>query len=244
MFLFPAIIAASVFAVVQNADSMDIYARLGVPKMETCDYRIHVEKDGKWMIHLTQAYSIEGVTSEDLHDFEELLITEAKGCGAQSFTCSAMSENRRQCVCKGRSNDLLKLASLLVHVFEEGKCDFFRLYDESFDWKFLRDDKHSSSPDEKKAVSEFVTGLAVGSFLGMVIDEEFRRRGVTQAELESSMDELVKSRLVLTTDGKITADLPAEVSDDGKTMALNLSKFLSGPPEKWSIRIDRLGRKN
>jgi hypothetical protein len=53
-------------------------------------------------------------------------------------------------------------------------------------------------------------------------------------------DELPKRQLVLTTDGRITADSPAEVSEDGTTMTLDLSKFLSDPPEKWSIRIDGL----
>lgn len=42
----------------------------------------------------------------------------------------------------GKSDDALKLASLLVHVFEEDKCDFFRWDRESFEWKFLRDDDH------------------------------------------------------------------------------------------------------
>ncbi len=141
---------------------------------------------------------------------------------------------------KGQSDDALKLASLLVHVFEEDKCDFFRWDRESFEWKFLRDDDNPLSHDEKKTVGEFVAGLALGVVLGAVIDEEFRQKGVTQAELESAINELPKSQLVLTTDGSITADAPAEVSEDGKTLTLDLSKFISDPPEKWSMRIDGL----
>ena len=240
MFVILVTIAASVFAADQDAGSGDIYARLGVPKMETWDYRIHVGAEGKWTTHLTQAYSIEGVTSEDLNNFEEMLIEEAQDCGAQSISCSGVGENRRQFVGNGKCDDALELASLLVHVFEEEKCDFFRWDRESFEWKFLRDDDNPLSHDEKKTVGEFVAGLALGVVLGAVIDEEFRQKGVTQAELESAINELPKCQLVLTTDGKITADLPAEVSEDGKTLTLDLSKFLSDPPEKWSIRIDGL----
>ena len=99
---------------------------------------------------------------------------------------------------------------------------------------------YSLTHDEKTTVGEFVAVFALGVVLNAVIDREFRQKGVTQAELESAMNELPKSQLVLTTDGKITADLPAEVSEDGKTMTLDLSKCLSDPPEKWSIRIDGL----
>ena len=242
MFVFFVVIAASVFAADEDAGPKDIYARLGVPKMETCDYRIHVGKDAKWTIHLMQAYSIEGVTSEDLNDFEEMLIEEATDCGAHSFSRGGVGENRRQCSSKGESDDSLKLASLLVHVFEKDKCDFLRWDRDSFEWKFLRADNQPSSVDEKKTVGESVIGLAVSIFLAATIDidEELRQKGVTQAELESAMIELPKSQLVLTTDGKITADTPAEVSEDGKTLTLDLSKFLSDPPEKWSIRIDGL----
>ncbi len=240
MFVFFAIIAASVFAADQDAGPKDIYARLGEPKIEKWDYQIHVGKEGKWTAHLTGAYSIEGVTPEDLNDFEEWLTEEATDCGARSFRFSGVGENRRQFVGKGKSDDALKLASLLVHVFEEDKCDFFRWDRESFEWKFLRDDDNPFSHDEKNTVGEFVAGLALGVVLGAVIDEEFRHKGVTQAELESARNELPKSQLVLTTDGKITADSPAEVSEDGKTMTLDLSKVLSDPPEKWSIRIDGL----
>ena len=169
-----------------------------------------------------------------------MLIEETSDWGAHSFSRSGVGENRRQFVGKGKSDDALKLASLLVHVFEEDKCDFFRWDRESFEWKFLRDDDNPLSHDEKKTVGEFVAGLALGVVLGAVIDEEFRQNGVTQAELESAINELPKCQLVLTTDGKITADLPAEVSEDNKTMTLDLSKFLSDPPEKWSIRIDGL----
>jgi hypothetical protein len=122
------------------------------------------------------------------------------------------------------SDDTLKLASLLVDVFGEDKSDFFRWDRESFELRFSRDDDHLSSRDEKKTVGEFVAGLALNIFLSASIGEL----------------QLPKSQLLLTTDGKITADSPAEVSEDGKTMTLDLSKFRSDPPEKWSIRIDGL----
>ena len=243
MFVFFAIIAASVFAADQDAGPRDIYARLGVPKIEKWDYRIHVGKEGKWTAQMTQAYSIEGMTSEDLSDFEEVSIEEAQDCGAQSISCSGVGETRRQCVCKGKSDDSLKLASLLVHVFEEDKCDFFRWDRESFEWKFLRDDDHPISHDEEKTVGAFVADFALGVFLTAVMHgvyEECRQKGVTEAEWESATNELLKCQLVLTTHGKITADSPAEVSEDGKTLTLDLSKFLSDPPEKWSIQIDGL----
>lgn len=239
MFVLIATIAASVFAADTDAGPKDIYARLGVPKMETCDYRIHVGEDGKWTTHLTQTYSIEGVASEDLNDFAEM-IEQATESWAQSFSRSEVGKNRRQCESKGKSDDSLKLASQLVNVFEKDRCDFLRWDRESFEWKFLREDDHPSSRDEKKTVGEFVAGAAFNIFLTVVINEELRQKDVTQADLESAIYELPKSKLVLTTDGKITADSPAEVSEDGKTMTLDLSKFLSDPPEKWSIRIDGL----
>jgi hypothetical protein len=237
MFVFFAIIAASVFAAGQEADSRDVCARLGVPKFETWEYRIHLGKHGKWTTQLTQVYSVEGFTTEDADAVKEMLLEEAVEWG-QSVRWSGLGKNRYQCESKSKGDDVLELTSLLVDVFEEDKCDFLRWDGESFEWKFLRDDDHPSSRDEKKTVGEFVTGLAFGIFLGAVIDEELRQKGVTQAELESV--ELIKSQLVLTTDGKITADTPAEVSEDGKTLTLDLSKFLSDPPEKWSIRIDGL----
>ncbi len=73
--------------------------------METCNYLIHVGEDGNWTTHLTQAYSIEGVTSEDLNDFEEMLIEQATVTGAQSFRRSEVGKNRRQCESKGKSDD-------------------------------------------------------------------------------------------------------------------------------------------
>ncbi len=239
MFVLIATIAASVFAADTDAGPKDIYARLGVPKMETCDYRIHVGEDGKWTTHLTQTYSIEGVASEDLNDFEEM-IEQATESWTQSFSRSEVGKNRRQCESKGKSDDSLKLASQLVNVFEKDRCDFLRWDRESFEWKFLREDDHPSSRDEKKTVGEFVAGAAFNIYLTVVINEELRQKDVTQADLESAIYELPKGQLVLTTDGKITADSPAEVSEDGKTMTLDLSKFLSDPPEKWSIRIDGL----
>ncbi|MCA9013354.1 MAG: hypothetical protein KDB01_26575 [Planctomycetaceae bacterium] len=101
----------------------------------------------------------------------------------------------------------------------------------------------SHDHDEEKTVGAFVADFALGVFFTAVmhgVHEELRQKGVTEAEWESSTNELLKCQLVLTTDGSITADAPAEVSEDGKTMTLDLSKFLSDPPEKWSIRIDRL----
>lgn len=42
MFVFLATIAAFVSASGQDDGPKDIYARLGVPRMERCDYKIHV----------------------------------------------------------------------------------------------------------------------------------------------------------------------------------------------------------
>ena len=240
MYVLIAIIAATVFATDPDGDTTDIYARLGWPKMETCDYRIHVGEDGQWTTHSTQTYSIEGVTSETSNAFEEMLSEEATDRGAQSFRRTEVGKNRWQCESKGKSDDALKLASLLGHVFEEDKCDFIRWDHESFEWKFLRNDDQQSSPVEKKTFGEFVAGVAFNSILTAVIGNELRQKGVTQADWESAINELPKIQLVLTTDGKITADSPAEVSEDGKTMALDLSKFLSDPPEKWTFLIDGL----
>ena len=239
-----AIIAATMFATDPDGDTTDIYARLGEPKLETCDYRIHVGEDGQWTTHSTQTYSIEGVTSETSNAFEKMLIEEATDRGAHSIRRSDVGRNRRKCVSKGKGDDTLKLASVLVNVFEDDKCDFIQWDRESFEWKFIRNAGHSSQREEKKTVGEFAFGLALDIVLATVfdaaIDEELRQKGVTQAELESAINELPKIQLVLTTDGKITADPPAEVSEDGKTMTLDLSKFLIDPPEKWTILIDGL----
>lgn len=240
MFVFFATIAATVFAADPDASTSDIYARLGMPKLEKCDYRIHVGKGGKWTIRITQLYGVKGVTAEDLNDFDEDLIDEATDIGARSFSRSGAGENRRQCVSKGRSEDLLKLASLLTDVFAKRKCDFCRLDRESFEWRFLREEDNRSSGNEKKTVGELVAGMALDFFLTAAIEHEFSKKGVTQAEMESLMQEAIMCQLVVTTDGKITADSPAKVSENGKTMTLDLTKFLSAPREKWSIRIDGL----
>ena len=94
--------------------------------------------------------------------------------------------------------------------------------------------------DEEKQQRWIAAWRVAGPELQRIRDEELRQKDVTQADLESAICELPKSQLVLTTDGKITADSPAEVSEDGKTMTLALSTFLSDPPDKWSIRIDGL----
>ena len=244
MFMLIAIIAATIMATDPDGDTKDLYVRLGEPKMETCEYRIHVGNDGQWTSHLTRIYSIEGVTSEDAKDFEQMLIEQATGSGAHSFMGSNVGKNRRQCVSKGKGDDTLKLASLLVNVFEDDKCDFFRWDSESFEWKFIRHDGHSPPREEKKTFGEFASGLALdivfSTVLDAAFDEELLQKGVKPSELESLLAEMPKYQLVLTTDGKITADSPAEVNEDGKTMTLDLSKFLSDPPEKWSIRIDGL----
>ncbi len=244
MFMLIAIIAAKLIATDPDGDTNDIYTRLGCPKMEICDYRIHLGKGGEWTTHLTQIYSIDGVTSEDAKDFEQTLIAQATESGAHSFSRSNIGKNRRQCVSKGKGDDTLKLASLLVNVFEDDKCDFFRWDSESFEWKFICNDGHSPPPEEKKTFGEFASGVALDIIFSTVLvaafEDELVQKGVKRSELESLLAEMPKYQLVLTTDGKITADSPAEVSEDGKTMTLDLSKFLTDPPEKWSIRIDGL----
>ena len=153
MFVFLATIAAFVFAAGQDPGPKDIYAHLGVPRMERCDYKIHVGESGTWRTHSMKSYSIEGVASEDLNDFEEMLIKEATDYyGAQAYSCSAVGENRRQCTSKGRNDDVLKLASLLVHTFEENECAFLRWDRQSFEWKYVRDDDSPVLQDDNSMV--------------------------------------------------------------------------------------------
>ena len=149
MFVFFAIIAASVFAADQDAVPKDIYARLGVPQIEKCDFRIHVGKEGKWTAQMTQVYSIEGFTTEDANAYKEILFEDPWDFRLTSISWSEIRENRCQCENKGESDDALELASLLVRVFEDDKCNFLRWDRESFEWKFLRGDDHVSSRDEK-----------------------------------------------------------------------------------------------
>lgn len=244
MFVLIATIAAFVFAAPifdgdEDSGPDDIYVRLGWPKMEEWEYRIHVGKEGEWTAQMTQVYSIAGVTTEDANAFREMLYDQARDCRMPSISWSCeVRENRCQCESEGKSDDALELASLLVRVFQDDKCNFLRWDRESFEWRFLRDSDHLSSGDEKKTAGEFFTDVAVNVIVGAVMNEELRKKGVTQAELESL--ETFKCQLLLTTDGKITADAPAEVSEDGKTLTLDLSKFVSDPPEQWSIRIDGL----
>ena len=240
MFVFFAIIAASVFAADEDAGPKDIYARLGVPKIEKCDFRIHVGKEGKWTAQMTQVYSIEGFTTEDANAYKEKLFEDPWDFRLTSISWSEIPENRCQCENKGESDDALELASLLVRVFEDDKCNFLRWDRESFEWKFLRGDHQVSSRDEKKSIGEFATGVALEFIVNAALDVRLLKKGVTRAELDSTEMDSVKSQLVLTTDGSITADAPAEVSEDGKTLTLDVSKFRSDPPEKWSIRIDGL----
>lgn len=200
MFVFFAIIAASVFAADQDAGPKDIYARLGVPKIEKCDFRIHVGKEGKWTAQMTQVYSIEGFTTEDANAYKETLFEDPWDFRLTSISWSEIGENRCQCEYKGESDDALELASLLVRVFEDDKCNFLRWDRESFEWKFLRGDHHVSS------------SVALESILTAALDVMLLQKGVTRAELDSTEMDLVKWQLVLTTDGSITADAPAEVS--------------------------------
>ena len=237
MFLFIATTTAALFAADPDTDPGDIYARLGCPKMESCEYRIHVGEDGRWTIHVIQTAGIKGVSSEDLDDFSKTLVEEAAEIGIQGSTHIEVRDHRLRFESRGKSNDPLNLALLLVHVCGDDRCDFLRWDREAFEWKYLRANDRSSSQSEHKTLSESAFSLALGIFLTAVLDDELRKKGVTQAELESAAHELMKCRLVLTTDGKITADLPAEVSDDGKKMTLDLSKFVSDPPEQWSLRI-------
>ena len=240
MFVFFAIIAASVFAANQDAGPRDIYARLGLPKIEKCDFRIHVGKEGEWTASMTQLYSIEGFTTEDANAYKERLLEDPWDFRLPSISWSKIRENRCQWENKGESDDALELASLLVRVFEVDKCNFLRWDRESFEWKFLRSDHQLSSRDEKKPIGEFASSVALEFILEAVLDVMLLKKGVTRAELDSTEMDLPKIQLVLTTDGSINADAPAEVSEEGKKLTLDLSKFLSDPPEKWSIRIDGL----
>lgn len=157
---------------------------------------------------------------------------------SKSHSCS-ISENHCECESRGKCNDALELASLLVRVFEDDQCDFLKWDRESFEWKFSRDDGESSRDDEK-SIATLGVEIALNGILGAAFEAEMRKNGVTGAELAALAKDLPQSQLVLTTDGRITADVPAAVSEDGKTLTLDLSKFRSEPPQEWSIRIDGL----
>jgi hypothetical protein len=75
-----------------------------------------------------------------------------------------------------------------------------------------------------------------------MISNDFRHPAVVGLQDPSLVFHRETVQLVTTTDGIITADALAEVSVDGKTLTLDLRKFFKDPPEKWSIRIDGLGR--
>lgn len=242
MFVFFVMIAAVVFTADEDANPKDVYARLGVPKIEKWDYRIHVRKEGQWTVQISQAYGIEGMTEEGIDALKEMWFDEVKNSRMTSMSNScSICDNRCECESRGKCNDALELASLLARVFEDDKCDFLKWDRESFEWRFTRDD--GSSLEEEKSTAKLVAEVAVKAILRAALedfDESIRNKGVTEAELASLAKDLPKSQLVLTTDGRITADAPAEVSEDGKTLTLDLSKFLSDPPQEWSIRIDGL----
>lgn len=247
MFVFFVMIAAVVFIADEDANPKDVYARLGVPKIEKWDYRIHVRKEGQWTVQISQAYGIEGMTEEGIDALKEMSFDEVKDSRMTSMSDSCwISENRCECKSSGKCNDALELASLLVRVFEDDKCDFLKWDCKSFEWKFSRDDGESSRDDEKSfatlGAEVAVKAILSAAFedLDAAFEETISKNGMTKAELASLAKDLPKSQLVLTTDGRITADAPAEVSEDGKTLTLDLSKFRSDPPQEWSIRIDGL----
>lgn len=231
------------FLVAEPGDEpADIFARLGVPKLDSCHFRIHIGEGGEWAAQVIEAYSIEGVNREDLNEFRDPLFELKKYCGRHSMN-RTWKKHRMHRQSKGECNDPLKLASLLVDIFEKDKCDFFRWDGRSFEWKCLRQAQLSPDHQEDTSIADVTIGLLVAAVADQrlqVLERELTEDGTTRAELDAATEEWVDFELVITTSGTITADLPAEVSPDGKMMTLNLTQVLRDPPAKWSFRTSGL----
>ncbi len=240
MLLFMTIVAFSLIAADEDGNSKDAFVRLGVPKIEKLDYRIHVGKEGKWTAQIAQEYNTEGVVSEDLGAFRDSLFEQAEEAGMTTASWSCDVRNLRcQFESKCESGDVLKLASLFVLIFEDDKCNFLHWDRDSFEWSYIRDEKIPLRKEE----GSFARSLADES-LNFITQSAFveilRQKGLRVAELESKPMHQPEIQLVLTTDGRIVAGASAEVSEDRKTLKLDLFPFLNAPPEKWSIRIEGL----
>jgi hypothetical protein len=125
---------------------------------------------------------------------------------------------------------------------EREDCSSFSWNKSSLQLSFDSADAPSAAPavhNPLLAAASFVMFSAVILQADAELTRELNGRNISRKQFNQALREIKwEPRLILTTDGKITADAPAEVSEDGRTMTLDLNEFQANPPAKWSIRID------
>jgi len=238
--------AATLFAADPASNLADLNARLGAPTPELSEWRFHVGRRGTWSFKTKEIYSVAGLNNEQITGFVDSLMESEGNHHFQFRRCYQGEGARRVFEASGKNRDVFRLASELNQVLGEGACTYFCWDNSSLELRFAPREQRPASGDGSQTLGEMAASLilriAVTAAVNTAaIDEEMRQKGVTPDDWKAAIDKFqMKSTLILTTDGKITADAPAVVSDDGKTLTLDLWKFEHDPPEKWSIRIDGL----
>jgi hypothetical protein len=242
MFLPFMAFAAALFAADPATDFANLHARLGVPTPELFDCRIDVRKRGIWSAKRKEIYHVAGLNEEAMTEFFDSLMESAGKDDFQRRSRHQVDGGHRVILeASGKRGGVLQLASELNPFLNEGTCTYFCWNNSSLELRLAPRQPRPKSDDGGRTFGEIAASLILKTALTTAINEEMRRKGVTPDDWKAAIDKFeVKSTLTLTTDGKITADAPAEVSDDGKTLTLDLWKFQKDPPETWSIRIDGL----
>lgn len=246
MFQLVAILTFALFAAAPDAAPSNIFARLGLPKMETSDFRIHVTEAGRWSIQHSQVYCIDGLEKSEVDSFvSEMMSAPVDLFKVSSRRSYGIANNRRQFDAKGEFDDVFVLPSLLAGVLQRKNREYFRWDSKSVELTVSDRDLRPASNTQKKTLGEVAADVAfeviISAALHDGLHDELKKYNLTPAELEAAMTTYEpNSQLILTTDGRITADAPAEISEDGKTLIIDLRKFIADPPETWSIRIDGL----
>lgn len=252
MFAFATAIVLLIFSAEPQVDLAKLQAEMGIPQTELEEYRVHVARRGKWSIRHKSIYNFKGMDRDVVEEFKKGLMECAKSQRAEynSRYAHSLDHDRWQFDATGKSKNMIDLASLLADYAGGEHCDYVCCDKKSLELRF---DFSKAKSDEQQVANDWpwsgerpehvVYNALAQIVIDLVIDaaakEALRIQNISEESLEKAIDELqVDWRLILTTDGKITADAPAEVSEDGKTLTLDLWKFMNDPPQKWSLRID------
>lgn len=229
------------------------------PKYEVLDYNIHVARGGIWTADVEIVIDFEDrdqdacqkYLHDELKEQQSHVTNRLKATGFFSGHSSldgkpdANGKMRYQWHGKyeSKSDDMLLLASLLKEMSFLSRPEF-RWDQSTFELKSSKTVPVASKDARPMSLVSYVsTAVVFAHYLPKIA------KGL--GDLANARDDIIngrgrfeglpRRRLILTTDGTITSNSPANVSEDGKSLTLELWKsFWSNDAHDWFIRIDDL----
>lgn len=251
MFTTMMAIAMSFFGADPQSHESVNFLQIPYPRLESIEQRIHVAKSGKWTFQSKVICQFQGVEPIKAAGFVERVNSQFFSGPLERFIrnqdIKSLGDARWQSMIETECSSMLLLALMLNE-------NTIGMNDESFSWnqttfKLKTRQANEILPPQQNKTDEENDGFLL---FGALNSTTFARAIRELRELAPLFEKddvgedrlLVLHKLTLTTDGKITADAPAEISPDGMTMVIdytdNKNFFAMMKRETWSLRIDDL----